>query len=120
VQDVLAQAKRSLHHDGIEKGGLLEGKLTPTSLRPKVSHHNLCESIGAKASMLIWKWDLSSLWGLFLKKSCKKSMQGASSGKGTPETSNTGTPITALISCGSICICCPLTMVCIMSLLSSS
>jgi hypothetical protein len=31
VQDVLAQAKRSLHHNGIEKGGLLESKLTPTS-----------------------------------------------------------------------------------------
>jgi hypothetical protein len=42
VEDVLAQAKRSLQHDGIEKGGLFEGKLTPTSLRPKVSHHNLC------------------------------------------------------------------------------
>jgi hypothetical protein len=42
VQDVLAQAKRSLHHDGIEKGGLLEGKLTSTRLKPKVSLHNLC------------------------------------------------------------------------------
>jgi hypothetical protein len=41
VQDVLAQAKRNPHHDGIEKGGLLESKLTPRSLRPKVCHHNL-------------------------------------------------------------------------------
>jgi len=31
--------------------------------------------------MLIWEWDLSSLWGLVPKKSCKKSMLGASSGK---------------------------------------
>jgi hypothetical protein len=42
VQDVLAQAKRSPHHDGIKKGGLLESKLTPPSLRPKVCDNNLC------------------------------------------------------------------------------
>jgi hypothetical protein len=42
VQDVLAQEKWSLHHDGVEKGGLLEGKLTPPSLRPKVCDNNLC------------------------------------------------------------------------------
>jgi len=47
VQDVLAQAKRSPHHNGIEKGGLLESKLTPTSLRPKV-----CVSI--LASFYVW------------------------------------------------------------------
>jgi hypothetical protein len=42
VQDVLAQAKRSPHHNGIKKGGLLESKLTSTSLRPKVCHNDLC------------------------------------------------------------------------------
>jgi len=41
VSDVLTQAKRIPHHDGIEKGGLLESKLTSTSLRPKVCHNNL-------------------------------------------------------------------------------
>jgi hypothetical protein len=41
VQDVLAQAKGSLRHNGLEKGDLLESKLTPTSLRPKVCHNNL-------------------------------------------------------------------------------
>jgi hypothetical protein len=42
MQDVLAQAERSPHHYGIKKGGLLESKLTPTSLRPKVGDNNLC------------------------------------------------------------------------------
>jgi len=42
VQDVLAQAKRSPHHDCIKKVGLLESQLTPTSLRPNVCHHNFC------------------------------------------------------------------------------
>jgi hypothetical protein len=54
--------------------------------------------------MLIWEWDLSSLCGLIPKKSCRKPMLGASSpaGKGTPETGKIGSPITALISYGSI------------------
>jgi hypothetical protein len=43
VQDVLAQAERSPHHNGIEMGGLLESKLTPTSLRPKVGYNYLCQ-----------------------------------------------------------------------------
>jgi hypothetical protein len=43
VQDVLAQAERSSHHDGIKKGGLLESHLTPTSLRPNVCDNNLCQ-----------------------------------------------------------------------------
>jgi hypothetical protein len=107
VQDVLVQAKRSSHHNGIEKGlleskrnphhnGLLESKLTTTFAK------NRC--IGEKAPMLIWEWDLSSLYGLVPNKSCRKLMLGASSPtrKGTPETSKTGTPITALISYGSI------------------
>jgi hypothetical protein len=60
--------------------------------------------IGAKAPILICEWDLSSLCGLVLKKSCRKSMMGVSSpeGKGTPETGRTGTPITKLITWGSI------------------
>jgi hypothetical protein len=54
--------------------------------------------IGAKAPMLIWEWDLSLRCGLVPNKSCKNSMLGASSGKGTPETGRTGSPITELIS----------------------
>jgi hypothetical protein len=41
VQNVFAQTERCPHHNGIEKGGLLESKLTPTSLRPEVGHNYL-------------------------------------------------------------------------------
>jgi hypothetical protein len=43
VQNVLAQAEGSPHYNGIKKGGLLESKLTPMSLRPKVGYNNLCQ-----------------------------------------------------------------------------
>jgi hypothetical protein len=35
VQYMLAQAKRSPHHYGIKKGGLLKSKLTPDELEAK-------------------------------------------------------------------------------------
>jgi len=73
------------------------------------------QRIGAKAPMLIWEWDLSSRCGLVPKKSCKNSMHGALSGKGTPDTGRIGTPITELISWGSIKIVWPLTIVCMIS-----
>jgi hypothetical protein len=70
--------------------------------------------------MLIWEWDLSSRYGLVPKKSCKKSILVALSEKGTPEIGRTGTPITELMSWGSIKIVWPLIIVCMISPLSSS
>jgi hypothetical protein len=81
---------------------------------------NLC--IRAKAPILIWEWVLSSPYCWAPKKSRRQSMLGAStlSGKGTLGIGSTGTPITALISCGSIWMVCPLTKVCMIRPLSAS
>jgi hypothetical protein len=43
VQNVLAQVERSPHHNSIENDGLLESKLTSTSLRLKVGYNYLCQ-----------------------------------------------------------------------------
>jgi hypothetical protein len=48
VHNVLAQTEGCPHHNSIQKAGLLEGKLTPMSLKPEVCHYNLCLTLGGE------------------------------------------------------------------------